>query len=334
MTAVESGGAQSTGGDLEGARNRLIEASTAEVLETRVFLLARPGDDDWPIERLKMTDDLSEQFSDVLQGDAAAHTEDLLVPYSAGRMPGGGEAAVLMTDAVPHLTDLLSTMEGEVADVGDFDVRGELASDVRIYIVSVRHQNPGWIHGIRVKSMTSLRPTRSRKVAALWTDGLFDKLERDPLVFDDTFDAFVVGTQVVVVRQRNFERGLEFLAAAQAEAETILRSATANLAIANIDEFVSAARSDVNMLAKLRGINEKMQRDPAYATHLTMANILAFRAQNPGVELDVEGDPGQETLVFHREPARRWRIFKLLDDDYLHSQLTDLNYEVNSKDLL
>lgn len=336
MTAGTAGEAGGEGAPLtpEAARQRLSSAAAGEAEETRVFLLASRQDDDWPIERLKMTDDLAAQFVDVVKRVAREHGEDQLVAYSAGRVVLDGEAAVLPTSSVPQLSGLLSAMEGEVARVGDFSTDGDVAGKLRLYVVSVRHANPGWVHAIRVKSMTSLRPTRSRKVAALWTGELYDELAEDPLIFDDTFDALVVGPQVVVFRQRNFERGLDFLAAAQSEAEAVLRSATANLPVANLDELVEAARSDVNMLAKLRSIAERMERDPSYSEHLTMTNVLTFAEEHPEIELDVEGGPGEEALVFHREPRRRWRILKLLDDDYLHSQLTELNYEVNSKDLL
>lgn len=318
----------------ESARQRLNGAAVGQAEETRVFLLGSRRDHEWPIERLKMTDHLAAQFVEVVQRVAREHGDDQLVGYSAGRIVLDGEAAVLPTSSVPQLNGLLATMEGEVMEVGDFSTDGDVSAKLRLYVVSVRHANPGWVHAIRVKSMTSLRPTRSRKVAALWTGELYDELAEDPLIFDDTCDALVVGPQVVVFRQRSFERGLDFLAAAQDAAEAVLRFATANLPISNLDELVEAARSDVNMLAKLRSIAERMERDPAYLEHMTMANVLTFAGKHPEIEFDIEGDLGQEALVFHREPRRRWRILKLLDDDYLHSQLTQLTYEVNSKDLL
>lgn len=330
--ADQQGGATPT--PPEAARQRLHEVGQAAVEETRVFLLASRDEDAWPIERLKMTEALANQFVGTMQDFTREHLEDQLVGYSPGRVVINGEAAVLPTDTVPELVELLATMEGDVGNVLDFTLDGQVGASLRFYVLSVRLANPGWVHGIRVKSIRSLRPTRSRKLAAFWTGQLYDELAEDPLVFDDTFDALVVGPQVVVFGQRNFERGLGFLAAAQAEAEAVLRAATANLPIANLEELVGAARSDVNMLAKLRGIAEKMGRDSTYASHMTMANILAFQQQHPEIELDVQGGAGAEELVFHREPARRWRILKLLDDDFLHSQLTNLDYEVNSKDLL
>jgi len=203
----------------------LREVGQAEVEETRVFLLASRDEDAWPIERLKMTEALADQFVGTLQNFAREHLEDQLVGYSPGRVVINGEAAVLPTDTVPELGELVTTMEGDVDDVPDFDLHGRVGAGLRFYVLSARLANPGWVHGIRVKSIRSLRPMRSRKVAALWTGQLYDELTDDPLVFDDTVDALVVGPQVVVFGQRNFERGLGFLAAAQAEAEAVLRAA-------------------------------------------------------------------------------------------------------------
>ena len=41
---------------------------------------------------------------------------------------------------------------------------------------------------------------------------------------------------------------------------------------------------------------------------------------------------GQEQLVFQTDPEHRWRILKLVDDDYLRSSMTDHRYEVNFQD--
>lgn len=38
--------------------------------------------------------------------------------------------------------------------------------------------------------------------------------------------------------------------------------------------------------------------------------------------------------MFYSDPARRWLILKLLDDDNPHSQLTALDYEADSKTFL
>ena len=66
----------------------------------------------------------------------------------------------------------------------------------------------------------------------------------------------------------------------------------------------------------------------------TLATLVAFLKERPELQIDLEGPAGKEELVFYPDLARRWRILKLLDDDYLHSQLTHIDYEANSKSVL
>jgi hypothetical protein len=88
------------------------------------------------------------------------------------------------------------------------------------------------------------------------------------------------------------------------------------------------------MIAKLRGIQTEMNASPAYANAMTMGKLVPFIKSNPQLQIDLEGPAGQEELVFHADVQRRWRILKLLDDDYLYSKLTEISYEANSKMVL
>jgi hypothetical protein len=49
------------------------------------------------------------------------------------------------------------------------------------------------------------------------------------------------------------------------------------------------------------------------------------------LDIPVETRNGSPHLVFKSEPAQRWRILRLVDDDFLKSSMTDHRYEVNSK---
>jgi hypothetical protein len=63
---------------------------------------------------------------------------------------------------------------------------------------------------------------------------------------------------------------------------------------------------------------------------MTAERIIDF-AEERGIPIDTEEVEGERELVFRRDPQRRWRILKVLDDDYRHSSLTDTDYEANSK---
>jgi hypothetical protein len=47
--------------------------------------------------------------------------------------------------------------------------------------------------------------------------------------------------------------------------------------------------------------------------------------------IPVETREGSPHLIFKSEPAHRWRILRLVDDDFLKSSMTAHRYEVNSK---
>ena len=51
----------------------------------------------------------------------------------------------------------------------------------------------------------------------------------------------------------------------------------------------------------------------------------------PEYQVDITGDGDAARLVFRNDAQHRFKILKLLDDDYLHSELTSLEYEANSK---
>jgi hypothetical protein len=64
---------------------------------------------------------------------------------------------------------------------------------------------------------------------------------------------------------------------------------------------------------------------------MTMSKLLAFVRMNPGCGVDLVGSGPTASLAYDNTPQKRFKILNLLDDDFLHSQLTELEYEANSK---
>jgi hypothetical protein len=62
-----------------------------------------------------------------------------------------------------------------------------------------------------------------------------------------------------------------------------------------------------------------------------MPRLLDFVRRHPEYQVDVSGAGDDARLVYRNDAQHRFKILKLLDDDYLHSQLTSLEYEANSK---
>lgn len=294
--------------------------------EAQVVLFASSGDAGFEFRRVNPTKKIQNRFRDIASRWAAGLQNRELVMYGAGRVPSSHELAVLALagqDAIQAATSPLA----QPLDIQVFN-DPNFANDLRFYVVAAKTPNPGWLYFFKAKGET-LRLKRTLKVALVPTGNAYDELKEDPLIFDPTFDAVVDDSVAVIANQASFERALGFIEAASTAAQSTLTQLLSTVTVTNGPDFLAAASTDVNMIAKLRSIAEKMS-NPAYAAAMTTTNLITF-ANARGIAIDTEVVNGSEQLVFHPDPQHRWRILKLLDDDYLHSSLTTLDYEVNSK---
>lgn len=307
-------------------------ADTAEDVETRIVLLTRMGST-FSGFALNPTVQLQDEFRRAAQSFAARLSgEAILVQYSPGRKPDEHELVWVRVDEVPELESVIATA-GQEAPLELFDVRSDEAKRLRLLIVALQVPNPGNILFIKETSIRA-QLNRSHKLAAVLSGAAYDKLTSDVLLFDTSFDAIVTNGLVLIANQRAFERALGFLDLAGPAAHQTFAAITAQLRIKNVAELAAAVQSDPNMIAKLRGIQEKMSRNAGYGAAMTMGNIIPFISKRPDLNIEVEGVKGKEELVFRSDPQHRWQILKLLDDDYLLSELTQTHYEANSKSVL
>ncbi|AFM17727.1 hypothetical protein Mycch_2973 [Mycolicibacterium chubuense NBB4] len=70
--------------------------------------------------------------------------------------------------------------------------------------------------------------------------------------------------------------------------------------------------------------------DPEYADNLTTQKLVDFAEAHPDYDILLTMVDGSKVLRFDSSPQHRHQIPHLLADDYLHSYLTDRNYESGS----
>ncbi len=175
------------------------------------------------------------------------------------------------------------------------------------------------------------RLAQSRRFAAIFRGGAFDKLEDEVLLFNNEVDAIATQGHVFFTNRHNFDRAFGHLGELREAATRTFEQVTRDLAIDGIDDLRTAATVDMNMMAKMASIQRKIDAEPRYAAALTMENLLKFIDEHPHVDVDLEGQGSARRLVFKAGPAYRYKILKLLDDDFLRSGLTSLDYQVDSK---
>lgn len=169
-----------------------------------------------------------------------------------------------------------------------------------------------------------------RRLVGFWSGERFTALTA-PLVIDRAFRVVVAQGMALMPTAAAYEGLFGPPTAVRVEAAATFADAFEDaLLVRGVDELRVACLSDLNMMRKLLSIRRRLD-DPRFRAALTMDRVLAFLATNPQVTVPVDRSGPSPALVFEPGPQQRWALLKLLDDDYLRSDLTGYRYEANSK---
>ncbi len=155
--------------------------------------------------------------------------------------------------------------------------------------------------------------------------GYYDLAEpADIFVFDNQIDAIKVGNILFVLDKHRVDTMFGFSHALTMTVNaSIEQLAKSHIAIDNVEAFAEACRKDPRKAARLRSIAQKFATWPSYK-QLDMHLIATFIKKK---NLKIQIRNGQ--LVFDAKTL--WSMLRLLDDDYLISELTGDFYEVEGK---
>jgi hypothetical protein len=170
----------------------------------------------------------------------------------------------------------------------------------------------------------------SKRIMAFWNGEQFASLDAQPLVIDRSLRLFVFGGMAVMKSNSAYEALFGPLPDLRVQAAVTYSATLGKLKIVGGDELQTACESDINMMRKLLSIQQKMDQ-PGYPQALDMPSVLEFLARNPHIDVPIDSSGDGPALVFQPQAQHRWALLKLLDDDYLRSDLTNINYEANSK---
>lgn len=153
----------------------------------------------------------------------------------------------------------------------------------------------------------------------------FKEVDDDIFKIDINFDFILIGEYLIVNKLKTLETRLGYTDVIYAKAyENIEIINTLNF-IENLDMLKESIKN--NRLAKKLN---KVQKSPV---------IKVIQNEQEKVISFIQGHPSLMQIQFNKDnklklnsKASVERFLKLLDDDYLHSQLTDMLYDTNNKD--
>jgi hypothetical protein len=309
-----------------------LELVAALPVGTEAALTIVFGRSDFALQRVVLSGALPDRLRSAVIDYSRGLLDTRLIPYSAGRYLSPGESSFRSTEDLPPAVDLNGLLSNQL-DLPIFTPatmsQGHAPS---FYVVSLRDRGQQErIHALRQLD-AGYRLKRGRFIPPLIPlgDGSYGELEEEPLLLKEGFDAVFNSELTVVSNQHNLDRMLGIVEAARATAKESLQQVTNTLRIVNYDEFEAAVLRDGNMLVRLESVRE-LSEEREYRDCMTMERIVEFAKANPQANIELQGAPGEETLVFRSHPQHRWKLLQLLNDGFVRSMITQIKYETNSK---
>lgn len=296
--------------------------------QVSVCLASVAGDDDVPtFQRLQISDDLIDDFREVaasvIQKRKNADDDGDLVlhPYDAGTNLASHEVEYVDLSQHSSIADQIASLSS-LTGLAVFNVADDFVAGLRFYVIVVQPTGSEPIYCFRSYSPKK-ELGRSPVFAALFAKGQFDRVREPLFLFDQHIDCISRGGLMFIFSKDKFQKIFRFFEMVLNAAKVTLKKIRARVPISNFDEFEKACEGHLQKLAKLKNIADK-----PYLDKLTMADMKkVIKAHRLSVQTTGKGK--NESLVF--DPADKWAILHLLDDDYLDSLMTGQHYEAPGK---
>ena len=301
--------------DLDACRLAVCLASCPKGAETPQF------------EYLQVTDALLGVFRDVARATLAALAAEwragdvVLRAYAAESKPGDEEIEHLDLAAYPTLQQQIASL-AQVYTLNVFEADKAFIANLRFYAIVATPPDGDPITFFRIYTPKK-ELSRSHLFAAFFRDGQYDTVREPIFLFDSHLDCIACGDDLFILNKSNFQSMFRFFEVVRRNAQQALATLRAQLPIGNFDQFAHDCEGHLVKLVKLQNIAAK-----PYLARITIADLRRVIVRH-SLRLEIQVIEGREVVVY--DPADKWALLKLLDDDYLHSRLTNLDYEANGK---
>jgi hypothetical protein len=157
--------------------------------ETNVMVAtSRRRDEPIALHRLTLTAQLADEFWNAAYGILPEDEDEvILVPYDPTYRPQPHEFMFLRLDDAPEIAEIVE-LAADVSAASRFTADETLIRQLRFHVTIISSD------GQRVLFFRTYSPkkelTRSRGFAAMFDDGVFQKVEQKTFLFDDDADCF------------------------------------------------------------------------------------------------------------------------------------------------
>ena len=193
----------------------------------------------------------------------------------------------------------------------------------RIWAVWIKLKIKKAVFYILKKITPSKVLTTGGVMALVFRSQTFRSLKKDVLTMDGSFDVFVCNDTLVFENKQNFERALLYEEIKQEVANETLEEIRGINIIENFDAFKDMLANDKHSINKLNKLKSKR-----YFREKTFKDYCKI-IRDYGVAIGID-ETGEQFAITGKAQAKL--LVKVLNDDYLKSELTAIKYSAHSKE--
>jgi hypothetical protein len=304
-------------------------ASMGQGSVSSVILMVRPPDGVLDFAQLIPTRRALPALNEVVHSAATEYEDSALIDYDSAASTADGEVMWIRIADVEMLQTIVEGT-GDPANMPLFDPANVKLAQLKLAAMQVTVAGVTAVF-IQALSANQIVARSRRGIGLLIQRGRIDAPRGELLLFSKDVAAIVIGNVAFFKDRVGFQHIFGFLQEMRQQAAATLEAVTQNLRIDGLDLMRTAVTRSPQMLGKMASIQRKLNQYAEYQAALTMDRLTAFVRTHPECEVEVTGEGDEAQFVFRTDAQHRYKILKLLDDDYLQSQLTTLNYATNSK---
>lgn len=300
-----------------------------ETPTVEVYILDQPFDSengiDLNIYKGRMHEDLDQQIIDTfypkIRSRLVRRQYDL-VPYNPALTPDRTVNWFYPSDEVPFYGIVLKKL-AEIDDENPtyYDNTVLSYSDIWALWIKIRTQGNEFYFLRKITPQKVLNT--GGKLALIFSQTVFRKLDQNVLTIDGNFDVFALNGTLIFENKTNFEKTLLYEEIKRQVANETLDEIQSIDIIENFDDLRGYLEDDKHSINKLNKLREK-----EYFRQKTFADYHRI-IRDYAVPVTVDEENGKFNISSKAEAKQ---LIKVLNDDYLKSELTDLKYSANSKE--
>lgn len=306
----------------ETARQALTEAVGKSIAALANFVIRGEALAGAQVSRFDVVSDMAADVIKDVVGAATGLSQKQFLDYDPSYQTSSAQVLVENLSEIPELAAV-------DAEIRRGDVPNDAGGGQAVAMAHAVGTGPSQIVAHRLKGPGIA--TRKRGITLIPRDGIYRPIEGEVLYYEPRFDVFTCAGFAYFTTVTLIQTKLQADQKARRLARETLATVTAKVRIDGFADLENAVMDDPTMRAKMAYVARLVQSDREYAKNLTTKKLIKFVEENPDYNIPVATVDGAKVLRFDPSPQHRHQIPRLLADDYLHSYLTNRNYEAGSK---